>query len=37
VAAVSVFGPSDVIEPRVDRLVPVLVAASRRIALAHRG
>ena len=37
VAAVSVFGPSEVIDPQVDRLVPVLVAASRRIALAHRG
>ncbi len=37
VAAVSVFGPSEVIVPQVDRLVPVLVAASRRIALAHRG
>ena len=37
VAAVSVFGPTEIIEPQVDRLVPVLVAASRRIALAHRG
>ena len=37
VASVSVFGPSEVIEPQVERLVPVLVAASRRIALAHRG
>ena len=37
VAAVSVFGPTEVIEPQVDRLVPVLVAASRRIARAHHG
>ncbi|MGG5258246.1 IclR family transcriptional regulator [Phycicoccus avicenniae] len=35
VASVSVFGPSEVIEPQVERLVPVLLAASRRIALAH--
>lgn len=35
VASVSVFGPTDVIEPRIDRIVPVLVAASRRIARAH--
>lgn len=32
IASVSVFGPSDAIEPQVDRLVPVLVAVSRRIA-----
>lgn len=37
IASVSVFGPSDVIEPQVERLVPVLVAASRRISLAHGG
>jgi DNA-binding IclR family transcriptional regulator len=35
VASISVFGPTEVIEPRVDRIVPVLVAASRRIARAH--
>jgi DNA-binding IclR family transcriptional regulator len=35
VASISVFGPTDVIEPRIDRIVPVLVAASRRIARAH--
>ncbi|GAA4408915.1 hypothetical protein GCM10023168_26930 [Fodinibacter luteus] len=37
VASVSVFGPTEVIEPRVDRLVPVLLAASRRITRAHAG
>lgn len=37
VAAISVFGPTEVIAPRVDRLVPVLTAAARRIALAHAG
>lgn len=35
IAAVSVFGPTEAIQPHVDRLVPVLVAASRRISLAH--
>jgi len=35
IAAVSVFGPTEAIEPQVDRLVPVLTAAARRIALAH--
>lgn len=35
IAAVSVFGPTEAVEPNVDRLVPVLVAASRRIAKAH--
>lgn len=35
VASVSVFGPSEVIEPQVERLVPVLVAASRRVARAY--
>ena len=35
IASVSVFGPTEVIQPQVDRLVPVLVAASRRIARAH--
>ncbi len=35
VASVSVFGPTPAIEPHIDRLVPVLVAASRRIARAH--
>ena len=29
IASVSVFGPTEAIEPQVDRLVPVLVAASR--------
>jgi DNA-binding IclR family transcriptional regulator len=37
IASVSVFGPTEVIEPQVDRLVPVLVAASRRIARSHAG
>ncbi len=32
VAAVSVFGPTPAIAPRVDRLVPLLIAATRRIA-----
>ena len=35
IASVSVFGPTDAVEPHVERLVPVLVAASRRIARAH--
>jgi DNA-binding IclR family transcriptional regulator len=35
IASVSVFGPTQAIEPHVDRLVPVLVAASRRIANAY--
>jgi DNA-binding IclR family transcriptional regulator len=35
IASISVFGPTEVIQPQVDRLVPVLVAASRRIARAH--
>ena len=35
IASVSVFGPTEAIQPQVDRLVPVLVAASRRIARAH--
>ncbi|WP_377639334.1 IclR family transcriptional regulator [Oryzobacter terrae] len=37
IAAVSIFGPTEVIAPQVERLVPVLVAASRRIARAHSG
>ena len=37
VASLSVFGPTEAVEPHVDRLVPVLVAASRRIARAHTG
>jgi DNA-binding IclR family transcriptional regulator len=37
IAAVSVFGPTEIIQPRVDRLVPVLTAAARRIARAHAG
>lgn len=37
IASVSVFGPTDAIEPKVDRLVPVLVAAARRIARAYPG
>jgi DNA-binding IclR family transcriptional regulator len=32
VAALSVFGPTPAVEPRVDRLVPLLIAATRRIA-----
>ncbi len=35
IASISVFGPTEAIEPKVDRIVPVLVAASRRIARAH--
>lgn len=35
VAAVSVFGPSEIIDPKVDALVPVLRAAATRIARAH--
>jgi DNA-binding IclR family transcriptional regulator len=35
IASVSVFGPTEAIQPQVERLVPVLVAASRRIANAH--
>ena len=35
VAAISVFGRPDEIEPQVQRLVPLLTAASRRIARAH--
>ena len=34
VASVSVFGPSESIVPRVDRIVPVLTAAAGRIAKA---
>ncbi|GGL40020.1 IclR family transcriptional regulator [Phycicoccus endophyticus] len=37
VASVSVFGPTDDIEPRVEQLVPLLVAASHRIARAGSG
>ena len=37
IASVSVFGPTEVVEPKVDRLVPVLVAASRRISRAYPG
>jgi DNA-binding IclR family transcriptional regulator len=32
VASVSVFGPTAVIEPEIERLVPLLTAASRRIS-----
>jgi DNA-binding IclR family transcriptional regulator len=35
IASISVFGPTLAIEPNIERLVPVLVAASRRIARAH--
>lgn len=37
VASVSVFGPSPSVDPHVERLVPLLTAASRRIAKAHTG
>jgi DNA-binding IclR family transcriptional regulator len=37
IASVSVFGATEVVQPQVDRLVPVLVAASRRIARAHNA
>ena len=32
IASVSVFGPTGVIEPEIDRLVPLLTAASRQIS-----
>ena len=32
IASVSVFGPSEMVAPHVDRLVPLLFAATRRIA-----
>ncbi len=32
IASVSLFGPTEVLAPKVERLVPVLIAASRRIA-----
>lgn len=35
VAAISVFGPSEIIDPKIDALVPVLRAAAARIARAH--
>ncbi|GAA3601497.1 IclR family transcriptional regulator [Marihabitans asiaticum] len=34
IACVSVFGPTDAVHPQVDRIVPLLRAASRRISLA---
>lgn len=37
VASVSVFGPTECVQPKIDRLVPVLSAAARRIALAYGG
>lgn len=37
IAAISVFGPSEIIEPQIDRLLPVLVAASSRITRARTG
>ena len=37
VASISVFGPTEAIAPHVDRLVPVLRAASNRIAKARLG
>lgn len=36
VASISVFGPHESVLPRVDRIVPLLQAAARRIALAAR-
>ena len=33
IAAISVFGPHESVTPRVDRIVPLLVAAARRISL----
>lgn len=35
IASVSVFGPSEVVTPKVDRLVPVLTAAAHRIEHAY--
>ncbi|NLJ55100.1 MAG: IclR family transcriptional regulator, partial [Intrasporangiaceae bacterium] len=37
VAAISVFGPSEIIDPKLDALVPVLRAAATRIARTHSG
>lgn len=37
VASVSVFGPSDIVAPKIERLVPILTAAARRIAKAYGG
>lgn len=37
IASVSIFGPTSDIQPNIDRLVPVLVAAGRRIAKAYTG
>lgn len=36
VAALSFFGPTDEIRRKIERLVPLLQAASRRIARAHQ-
>ncbi len=35
IASVSVFGPSELVLPKVDKLVPVVTAAARRIGLAY--
>lgn len=37
IAAISIFGPSERVAPDVDRLVPLLRAAARRIEKAYRG
>lgn len=37
VASISVFGPSELVTPHIERLVPLLRAASTRIARAHAG
>lgn len=35
VASVSVFGPTELVQPRIDKLVPVLTAAAHRIEHAY--
>jgi DNA-binding IclR family transcriptional regulator len=37
VAAVSVFGPSDLVRSNVERLAPIVIASARRIARTYRG
>ncbi len=37
VAALSFFGPTELVAPKVERLLPLLVAGSRRIAIAQGG
>lgn len=37
IASISVFGPTELVTPHIERLVPLLRAASTRIARAHTG